>query len=177
MVHVVEHLPPVRLRFLLRHIDLSQHLLSDGLHVIVLCIVVPPTVLFHVVLQLRDRMLHRVPHFQFFGWTIRSAVVRSRMMSNSILHGLDNYWLIVFQSILSSRLRGVVDRKQIRSIHSDGGHSVSCGSSCDSVTSVLFRRRSRNRKAIVSTEEDHWTAQSGREIQSSMTISFLNKGN
>lgn len=141
IINIVEHLPPIRLQFFLRRIDLRKNLLPNVFRKCIFLLFIPPSPSHNVILQFRNGMSLGVPRFNLFRRTIGRTIVRRRMVTDAVGHGLQYDRFVILQCIFTGDFRCIVNGKDVGAIDANCCYSIAGWSTAsDSVSFVLFGR-------------------------------------
>mmetsp|Transcript_1366 Transcript_1366/g.1789 ORF Transcript_1366/g.1789 Transcript_1366/m.1789 type:complete len:205 (+) Transcript_1366:121-735(+) len=112
------------------------------------------------------------PLGHFLVVSVGLGEVTRGVVSNTVRHGLDKDWALLFNYHLSSSLGSIVDSKEVVSINSNGMHAICKSSSSDTVTGVLVVDGGGDSVHIIPAVEEGLGSESSSEVESGVEVSL-----
>mmetsp|Transcript_15297 Transcript_15297/g.21753 ORF Transcript_15297/g.21753 Transcript_15297/m.21753 type:complete len:219 (-) Transcript_15297:1074-1730(-) len=133
-------------------------------------ILIHPTIMAQEFVHAQYRIGNILRSLNFIHITICRGIIRGTMMTLSICHCLNHYRHRRFYCQFTCLGHSRMDSKDIIPIYTDASHSISRSTANDSVSSVLIFDWCRDGIPIISTKEDHGSAQCGCKVACRMEV-------
>mmetsp|Transcript_22323 Transcript_22323/g.31539 ORF Transcript_22323/g.31539 Transcript_22323/m.31539 type:complete len:251 (+) Transcript_22323:203-955(+) len=112
------------------------------------------------------------PVQQLFFASIPRRIVRGGVVSRPVGHCFDQHWPLLLLCDSSPFFCSVEHSEQVVAVDADGFDTKSRTPACNAITAVLFVDRSRDRIAVVATEEHDWRFQCASKIHCCVEIAL-----
>ena len=119
-----------------------------------------------------DGVVPPLPFLHIHLRPVCERVVASRVMTNSVAHGLNQHRFLLFYGESTGSLSHLVDRHDVVSVHPDSVDTVSKTARGNPVTFVLLESGRGDGVSVVSAEEDDRAVPGCRNVERRVEVAF-----